>query len=88
LMGGVRGAGRSRSRLQCVPLVPRAPPFPCRVRPLLSGACALTRRGVLVVCLQALATELSMPFLETSAKTSENVEKAFVLLARSLIASS
>lgn len=40
------------------------------------------------VCWQELATELGIPFLQTSAKTSENVDAAFVSLARSLVASS
>lgn len=33
----------------------------------------------------ALARELGMPFLETSARTSENVEAAFIRMAEQLI---
>jgi Ras-related protein Rab-1A len=34
---------------------------------------------------QALANELKMPFLETSARTAENVEAAFIRMADQLI---
>ncbi len=41
-----------------------------------------------VVCVphcQKLAQKLGIPFIETSAKTSENVEAAFVNLSRALM---
>lgn len=34
---------------------------------------------------QALARELNMPFLETSARTAENVEMAFIKMAEQLM---
>ena len=34
---------------------------------------------------QKLATELGMPFLQTSARTAENVEAAFIRMADELI---
>lgn len=34
---------------------------------------------------QGLARELGMPFLETSARTAENVEMAFIRMAEQLI---
>jgi Ras-related protein Rab-1A len=53
----------------------------CRV--LVGNKCDLTsKRAVSAEEGQALAESLGVPFLETSAKTSTNVEAAFVTLAR------
>ena len=59
-----------------------------------SAFCTITRVCVFVTvaclglfCAQRLAKELGMPFLQTSARTAENVEAAFIRMAEELIRS-
>jgi Ras-related protein Rab-1A len=41
----------------------------------------VSSRAATSVCLQAFADEIGIPFLETSAKNSTNVEQAFMTMA-------
>ncbi len=52
---------------------------------LIGNKCDRTDRVVTEAEGQALARELGMPFLETSARTAENVEAAFIRMAEQLI---
>lgn len=52
---------------------------------LIGNKCDRSDRVVSEAEGQALARELGMPFLETSARTAENVEAAFIRMAEQLI---
>ena len=60
-----------------------AAPETCKL--LIGNKCERTDRAVTVEEGTALARELGMPFMETSARTADNVEAAFVKMAEQLI---